>query len=201
MARIEVNTRGNLKRGQRIKGQTFFFLNRNAINGVRGMYKCYYVDKAKIKEEFMNYFKRVLNREGRGMLNQSAINDLMETKSNPSLVATLVKEVSELEIKEAMFDINNNKTLSLNAYKVFFFKKSQDIFKEDIVATIQNFFNHKHLLKEVNCTILALFPKVTNPSSCTDYRLIVSYNTIYKCITKILANRLKPFFPSLIGKT
>lgn len=85
---------------------------------------CYYIDKAKIKEEFVNHFKWVLNREGEGMLNQSAINDLIETKLNPSLVAILLKEVWELEIKESMFDIDNNKILSPNVYKVFLFKKS-----------------------------------------------------------------------------
>jgi hypothetical protein len=55
------------------------------------------------------------------------------------------------------------------------------------------------LLKEVNATIITLVPKKINPSSMGDFRPISCCNVIYKCITKILSNRMLPFLADLVG--
>ena len=49
-----------------------------------------------------------------------------------------------------------------------------------------------------NCTIIALVPKVPKPSSLHDYRPITCCNTIYKCISKIIAARIKRYLPNII---
>lgn len=48
-------------------------------------------------------------------------------------------------------------------------------------------------------TILTLVPKIPNASSVNDFRPIACCNTIYKCITKIMANRLAAVLPSIIS--
>lgn len=96
--------------------------------------------------------------------------------------------------------MDNNKALSPNSYNAFFLKKAWNM-GEDITNVIKHFFNSSHLLKEVNCTIHALVPKVSNLSYCKDFNLIACYNTIYKCITKILDNRLKEILPLCISKS
>lgn len=47
------------------------------------------------------------------------------------------------------------------------------------------------LLKELNSTIISLLPKVTTPLKVTDYRPISCCNVLYKCISKIITNRMK----------
>lgn len=46
------------------------------------------------------------------------------------------------------------------------------------------------MLKEANTTTIALVPKCENPSFITDFRPISCCNRVYKCIAKIMANRL-----------
>ncbi|GKB60907.1 pleiotropic drug resistance protein 1, partial [Tanacetum coccineum] len=46
------------------------------------------------------------------------------------------------------------------------------------------------LLKEINHTFLALILKVSTPLTVSDYRPIPCCNVIYKCISKILTNRI-----------
>ena len=64
---------------------------------------------------------------------------------------------------------------------------------------IVDFFSSGCLLREINCTILSLVPKVPNPSSMHDYRPISYCNTIYKCISKIIATRIKRCLPYIIS--
>ncbi|XP_022030689.1 uncharacterized protein LOC110931611 [Helianthus annuus] len=51
----------------------------------------------------------------------------------------------------------------------------------------------------VNHTILALVPKVDTPNSVLDYRPISCCNVIYKCISKIITDRLKGSLDTLVS--
>jgi hypothetical protein len=51
----------------------------------------------------------------------------------------------------------------------------------------------------MNATSISLIPKVANPMRLTDFHPISCYNTVYKCIAKILDMRIKVVLPSLVG--
>jgi ribonuclease HI len=54
-------------------------------------------------------------------------------------------------------------------------------------------------LSAINCTFIALIPKVLNPSSMNQFRPISLCNFIYKIFAKVIATRLKPMMDSLIS--
>ncbi|XP_010670560.3 uncharacterized protein LOC104887594 [Beta vulgaris subsp. vulgaris] len=58
--------------------------------------------------------------------------------------------------------------------------------------------NNGKLLKEVNATTITLIPKVKCPKTVVEFRPISCCNTLYKCITKVLCNRLRTILPDLI---
>lgn len=96
--------------------------------------------------------------------------------------------------------MDNNKAPDLDGFGAYFFKQVWEVIKKDVLRVVQHFFSIGFLLKEVNCTILAFVPKVANPSSFKDNRPIACCNTIYKCTTNIIANRLKPILPYCLSK-
>nr|GEV98549.1 hypothetical protein [Tanacetum cinerariifolium] len=55
------------------------------------------------------------------------------------------------------------------------------------------------LLKELNHTIIALIPKVKSHLRVNDYRPISCCNVLFKCISKIIANRIKQSLKSLVS--
>ena len=51
----------------------------------------------------------------------------------------------------------------------------------------------------MNATSLALIPKISNPNHVKDFQPILCCNTIYKCISNIIANRIKMVLPSVVS--
>ncbi|GKA89536.1 hypothetical protein Tco_0811348 [Tanacetum coccineum] len=63
---------------------------------------------------------------------------------------------------------------------------STDLFLKQVSESSYN----DMILREVNHTFIALIPKVSIPLRINDYRPISCCNVIYKCISKILTNRI-----------
>ncbi|XP_048503083.1 uncharacterized protein LOC125498834 [Beta vulgaris subsp. vulgaris] len=111
----------------------------------------------------------------------------------------LMRRVSPEEIKDALFSIPGDKSPGPDGYGSYFFKDAWDIIGNDCIEAVLDFFNSKKLLKQLNHTILALIPKVKCPKSVTEFRPITCCNVLYKCMTKLLCNRLNMILPDIIA--
>ncbi|GKB40141.1 ribonuclease H-like domain-containing protein [Tanacetum coccineum] len=104
--------------------------------------------------------------------------------------ANMTQGVTNEEIQRAMFDIGNDKAPAPDGYTSVFFKRGWDVIGNDVCNAIHDFFDNGQILKEINHTFLSLILKVTTPLKVTDYHPISCCNVIYKCISKILTNRI-----------
>ena len=68
----------------------------------------------------------------------------------------------------------------------------------DVTSSILSWPNTSTLPSLVNHTFITLIPKVDSPELVTDFRPISLCNALYKVFSKVLANQLKQFLPSLI---
>ena len=116
-------------------------------------------------------------------------------------VDILNSRVTHEEIKNALFSIDDSKAPGPEGFSSLFFKRAWSIVGNEVCDAVEDFFSNGCILREINCTIIALVPKVPNPSSMHDYRPISCCNTIYKCITKIIAARIKRCIPDIIFPT
>ena len=114
-------------------------------------------------------------------------------------MVTLNKAISHEEIKEVIFSIDDSKAPGPDGFSSRFFKAAWGIIGSDVYAAVSSFFESGSMLREINCTIIDLVPKVPNPGSMHDYRPISCCNTIYKCISKIIAARIKQCIPDIIS--
>ncbi|KAF5933090.1 hypothetical protein HYC85_029261 [Camellia sinensis] len=108
------------------------------------------------------------------------------------------RPISDQEIKHVLWSLKPNKALGPDGFSAGFFKSAWSIVGKEVTLAIRSFFESGKLLTEVNNTTIALIPKVPNPVKVGDYRPISCCNTIYKCIAKIIANRIKVVLPDLI---
>ena len=113
--------------------------------------------------------------------------------------ACLLAPFSDLDIKNALFDIDDGKAPGPDGFSSCFFKKSWPVIHQDFCSAVQDFFRSGAMLKQINHSIIALVPKSANTSSATDFRPISCCNVIYKVIAKLLASRLSQALGPIIS--
>ncbi|XP_050207725.1 uncharacterized protein LOC126657132 [Mercurialis annua] len=110
----------------------------------------------------------------------------------------LIKPITALEVKTALWDINQTKAPGADGFTSFFFQEYWDILHQDITSSIIKFFQGGKLLPGFNHTILSLIPKVHRPQSVKDLRPISLCTVYYKIISKIITIRLQIILPHIL---
>ncbi|KAJ9536236.1 hypothetical protein OSB04_un000585 [Centaurea solstitialis] len=113
----------------------------------------------------------------------------------------MIRPITDLEIRKAMFGIGNDKAPGSDGFSSKFFKASWDIVGGEVSVAIHNFFYSGILLKELNHTLICLLPKIPNATSVSDYRPIACCSVLYKCISKIIVDRMKPVLDSIVHRS
>lgn len=60
--------------------------------------------------------------------------------------------------------------------------------------------SNKTILKAINTSFISLIPKQDSAQTTDKFRPIALRNVVYKIISKVVANRLKPILPSLVSE-
>ncbi|XP_010666661.1 uncharacterized protein LOC104883796 [Beta vulgaris subsp. vulgaris] len=153
-----------------------------------------------VNTAFLNYYKKLLGSE---LLNRIPVKESVINKGPVLSVEHkefLNRQYTTEEVKCALFSIPGDKAPGPDGFGGYFFRDAWTIIGEDVTATVLAFFNSGKLLKEVNATTLTLIPKIPCPSSVKEFRPIACCNVLYKCITKMLCNRLRVVSPELIAE-
>ena len=53
--------------------------------------------------------------------------------------------------------------------------------------------------REVNASLIVLIPKISNPTSVNHFRLISLCNVVYKIISKLLVEKIRPLLDKMIS--
>jgi len=110
----------------------------------------------------------------------------------------LLQPVQDHEIKDAIFQMDKFKTPGPYGFGAAFFQDHWHLIATDVCQAIKSFFHNGKMLKQINHTLIALIPKVENPSTTAQFRLISLCNSFYKIIAKILVNRMRPLLEKII---
>lgn len=113
----------------------------------------------------------------------------------------MVGEVTREEIYGVLTNIQDDKAPGNDGFSSCFFKSAWHVVGDDFVKAVQNFFKSGKMLKEVNATCITLVPKTESPASLGDYRPIACCNVVYKCITKVITNRMKVFMDRAVSQS
>ena len=103
------------------------------------------------------------------------------------------------EVEEAVNQMALGKAPGPDGFTSNFFHYFWDMVKDEVVEIVEEYRTKKGVLRAFNATFLSLIPKEEGANRPDKFRPIALCNVIYKIISKVIANRLKPLLPSLIS--
>ncbi|GKD57639.1 RNA-directed DNA polymerase, eukaryota, reverse transcriptase zinc-binding domain protein [Tanacetum coccineum] len=144
---------------------------------------------------------KVTNPHNRSEDEVFAIDDvesLFVKKLDSQCAENLVRVFVDSEIIEAMFIINDDKAVGPDDFTSKFFKTAWSIVVGDVCSAVKEFFSSGKILGEFNANLISLVPKLQTSLKVTNYRPIACCNVVYKCISKVITNRLKEGLTEII---
>nr|GEZ42753.1 methylenetetrahydrofolate reductase 1 [Tanacetum cinerariifolium] len=85
----------------------------------------------------------------------------------------MVRDITNEEIKSAMFDIGDDKSPGPDGFTSTFFKKGWEVVGNDVCNAVRDFFSNGCILKEINHTESRKWKLMSIDSSCINYWLLV----------------------------
>ncbi|KAJ9535960.1 hypothetical protein OSB04_un000878 [Centaurea solstitialis] len=157
-----------------------------------------YVQDDAVGPVFVDHFRSFLGMID-PLVEPSIQSDLFQNSLTLSESLHMIRPILDEEIKWAVFNIGNDKAPGPDGYSSKFFKRAWSVIGKDVLIAVHNFFYSGRLLSELNHTLLRFIPKVPNATRVTDFRPISCCNVLYKVISKVVAERMKPYLSQLIG--
>ncbi|KAE8661412.1 hypothetical protein F3Y22_tig00113725pilonHSYRG00162 [Hibiscus syriacus] len=151
--------------------------------------------KKHVKEFYENLFTRDI------LSNQNLDDQNLFPELNKDHWDCLDKPIENSEIKEALFSMGPLKAPGLDGFHATFYQTNWDTVGEKVCQLVKQCINEGQLIEGINRTSLVLIPKVDNPETINQFRPINLCQVIYKIITKVIVNRLKPMLPTVISNS
>ena len=153
-----------------------------------------------ISREAVQYFSDLFSREDPGAGAEehdilACIPHLVSANMNEALLNPILLP----ELEKIVFNMKKGKAPGPDGFPIEFFQEFWEIIKYDLLDVVQESYRNKQMLKSLNSTFLALIPKKEGADRLDHFRPIALCNVVYKIITKLIAERLKPFLGSLIS--
>ena len=158
------------------------------------------VEADAIQGEIVGFYKKLLGSAAQSL---PAVHiPTLRSGSTLSIPAKqwLSREVTTLEIDQALKGIGDDKAPGLDGFNAVFFKRTWHVIKADVYKAVLEVFRTNTMLPQFNCTSITLVPKVPNPSKVKDFRPIACCTVIYKLVAKILTTRMQSVIGDVVNE-
>ena len=150
------------------------------------------------KTIILKYFENIFHSNGPVDISQlvDAIQPVITEEMNSSLTQTFTTE----EVHKALKQMHPKKSPGLDGMPLLFYQHFWSLIDECVTKPIPDFLNLGIIPPKFNETHIVLIPKIKNPTEITQYQPISQCNVISRITSKVIANRLKRFLPSIISE-
>ena len=109
-------------------------------------------------------------------------------------------QVSLKEVNYVLGVFSKDKSLGSDGWTIEFFLDFFDLMGYDILVVLEESRIKGQVFVSLNATFVSLIPKSDKPASLNDFKPISLCNSVYKIITKVISNRIKPMLSKLMTK-
>ena len=97
--------------------------------------------------------------------------------------------------------MEGDKAPSPDGFTMAFFQKCWSVMEKDVIDFFDYFHRHSAFKRSMNVSFLTLIPKKCNVVNIKDFHPISLVGSVYKLLSKVLANRLRAVLDNLIFET
>ena len=133
--------------------------------------------------------------------NLERILDGVQPMVTKEIRVTLARPFNVEEVECAIKDMAPLKALGSDGMLPLFYQTYWTDVGMDVSQVVLSCLNSRSILKSINHTFITLIPKVQNLERVSDFRPISLCNVIYKIVSKVISNRLKPLLDSIVYET
>jgi hypothetical protein len=147
-----------------------------------------------IKAEAVTHFKQQYKASSnQNLLEKATIADLFPHFISAEAATELYNPVTLSEIKDILIHFKKERSPGPDGWTTEFFIFFFDLVGEDLLQMVEDSRLNGKIYGSLNATFLVLIPKKYFLLSFIDFRPISLCNLIYKLISKVISNRIKPF--------
>ena len=114
---------------------------------------------------------------------------------------SLEKEFLKEEVIQVLREMEGDKAPSPDDFTMAFFHKCWSVVEKDVMDFLDYFLRHSMFERSLNALFLTLIPKKCNAVYIKDFCPISLVGSVYKLLSKVLANRLRAVLDNLISKS
>ena len=157
------------------------------------------MDEREVGEIFVDFYTRLFSSSNATDLERvlEGMQPVFSNSMNEALTCPYSREEVEVAIKQ----MAPLKAPGLDGMPPVFYQTFWLNIGVEVSDAVLLSLNSGTLLKSINHTFITLIPKVNNPESVAQFRPISLCNVIYKILSKVIVNRLKPILKSIIFET
>lgn len=176
--------------------QTVIRRRRNKIAGldINGIW-C--TNEGVLQNEALLYFKQVF--QSNDFCNPYSLSINCFPSISQQLQPLLILPVSLDEVKNALFSMGPYKAPGPDGFQPIFFRTYWDIVAKDVWSVVANAFATGSIDQSLSETMIVPIPKVDEPRNLKDFRPIILCNVMFKLISKVLVNRIRPYLEDIIS--
>ena len=98
-------------------------------------------------------------------------------------------------------DLQGDKAPGPDGFIMAFFQKCWLVIEDDVMGFFDEVHTHCKFERSLNASFIALIPKKQNATNIRDFRPISLIGSVYKLLSKVLANRLRGVLDNLISES
>lgn len=110
-----------------------------------------------------------------------------------------IKRYTRAEFNEALKQMGPLESHGLDGFGACFYQNHWSISGEKVSVSVLKILNGEGMTSTLNSTFIALIPKKSNPEFAHDFKSISLCNVLYKLVSKVISNKLKPLMSSIIS--
>uniref|UniRef100_A0A803PF19 Reverse transcriptase domain-containing protein n=1 Tax=Cannabis sativa TaxID=3483 RepID=A0A803PF19_CANSA len=146
----------------------------------------------------VDYFSSLFSASN---LSSELVIQCIQQKVTSQINEELQQPVLTEEVKRAVFSMHPDKSPGPDGMTPAFYQKCWEIVHSDVTAVVQHFFDTGEFDQGCGDANVVLIPKKKTPESMVDLRPIALCNVLYKIITKVMANRMKPYMDQIVSES